>query len=427
MRGAGGRAAAVPRAAAPPPGRRPPGVLAVPVHPVRREARDPAPGGDGRASRPCVRYPARRSPDPDDRAAPHRRHAAADSQRAAHARRLDRHAVPDGVHRSARVRDGDPVSPRDGAASRRRRLRRDHARRRLLDHAVPVHPDLGTPVGSDRAAPGAALEHRRHRGRDGVRRRGAVAAAVARGARVQRRRHREHRGRAGLRRRRDPARTPRPRHGHHRHRVWPRLHPRPGPRRPAVAISGVRTRGVPARLRGRRAGGGELPARAAHAAGVAAARAPRQVAAARGAAGPRRDPHRRRRSRHRRGGRGQLRDGALVRRDGADVRALHRRRVRHVDRRDRQHLHGRRHRRRDRAGRPRATARAAFRRGAPGASGRLHPGGGVRVARPVGRFRGLGRPGALHLGGVDRPRQRPDDAVAARLRVATRDCSPPRA
>ena len=61
---AGGRAAAVPRAAAPPSRRRSPGVLAVSVHHPRRETRHPAPGGDGRASRPCVRYPARRSPDP---------------------------------------------------------------------------------------------------------------------------------------------------------------------------------------------------------------------------------------------------------------------------------------------------------------------------------------------------------------------------
>ena len=61
-----------------------------------------------------------------------------------------------------------PFLPGDGAPARRRRLRRDHARRRLLGHAVPLHPDLGPAVGSDRAPAGAALEHRRDRRRDGV-------------------------------------------------------------------------------------------------------------------------------------------------------------------------------------------------------------------------------------------------------------------
>ena len=63
----------------------------------------PAPGGVGRASRPCVRYPAHRFHD-DQPAGPVRP--------APDAHGLDRHAVPDGVHRPARLRPGDPVPAR---------------------------------------------------------------------------------------------------------------------------------------------------------------------------------------------------------------------------------------------------------------------------------------------------------------------------
>ena len=345
------------------------------------------------------------------------------------ARRLDRHAVPDGVHRPARLRAGDPVPARDGAAAGRRRLRRDHARRRVFDHAVSVHPDLGAAVGSrsggGRCCSGASPPRRSAWRWSAWRRRCRCCIG---GARVQRHRHREHRGRAGLRRRRDAARAPRARHGDHRHRVRARLHPGPVRRRRAVAVSRVRPRGDAARLGRRRAGGGQLPARAAHAAGIAAARAARQAAAARGAAGPRARcaprspspasaPPSPSTSRWCSGSPAWSRRSALFTADGFGMSDAATGRIFGV------------------VGVVGAIVQGGLvRRLAPrfGEARLVHwgvvdPGGGVRAARPVDRFRRVGRPGALHLGGVDRPRQRPDDAVAARVRVAPRERSPPRA
>ena len=260
-------------------------------------------------------------------------------------------------------------------------------------------------------------------GRDGVRGRGAVAAAADRRARVQRHRHREHRGRAGLRRRRDARPNTAP-------AAWGSSASRSASASSSARSSAASCRGFPcSAVRG--------PCPRFVAAGLAAVNfllalrtLPESL-----------PPERRGKSLRRAvpldiaalraavavpgvgvGGRGQLRDGALVRRHGADVPAVHRRPVRDVERRDRHTSSAssassaRSCRVASSAGWRRASARRAWCTRASSIQAAA-----FALLGLSSDFGALGRPGALHLGRVDRARQRPDDAVAARVRVAARE------
>ncbi len=152
----------------------------------------------------------------------------------------DRCAISGGEHadpvshcfdRPDRVRPRHPAVAVLWGAVRRRRTRSDLAARHLFADAAVGRPVVGPAQRPDRPAPGADGEHGGlGAGVSMARRRRRAVDAVC-GARARRRLRRQHRRRPGLYRRHHQTGGARPRHGHDRRRLWPRVYFRARARR----------------------------------------------------------------------------------------------------------------------------------------------------------------------------------------------------